>query len=251
MEHPDRAAAPVAERVRLAVVIPLANEQELVGRLLDRVTAQLGPNDRVFCVVDRASRDETRERVDAYGRRDPRVVLVWAPENRCVVDAYFRGYREALAAGSAWILEMDGGFSHDPEQIPQFVEAMEQGYEYAGGSRFIRGGSHRGSVSRRVISWGGTVLTNLLMGTRMRDMTSGFECFSRSALSRVVEAGVTSRAHFFQTEIRIMMHRTRWVEVPIRYTNPSKSVGSSSLRDAFSVLWKLWRGKRSRVEDVR
>ena len=242
-----RVAAAPADPVRMAVVIPLANEQEGVASLLDRVTAQLDASDRVFCVVDRASRDQTRERVSEYAARDPRVVLVWAPENGCVVDAYFRGYREALAAGSKWILEMDGGLSHEPEQIPGFVRAMEQGFEFAGGSRFIRGGSHRGSATRRFISWGGTVLTNLLIGSRMRDMTSGFECFSRDALTRVVQAGVSSRAHFFQTEIRIMMHRVRWVEVPIRYTNPSKRVGSSSLREAFSVLWRLWRGKRSRA----
>jgi dolichol-phosphate mannosyltransferase len=244
MELAERSEAAGLGRVRLAVVIPLANEQNSVERLLERVTTQLGKDDRVFCVVDRASRDETRARIEAYGRRDPRVVLVWAPENRCVVDAYFRGYREALAAGSEWILEMDGGLSHEPEQIPAFVRAMQQGFDYAGGSRFMRGGSHRGSASRRLISWGGTVLTNALLGTRMRDMTSGFECFSRAALSRVVETGVASRAHFFQTEIRIMMHEVRWTEVPIRYTNPSKSVGSKSLRESFSILWKLWRSKR-------
>lgn len=237
-----------ATSVRLGVVIPLANEQDIVVSLLDRVVAQLGETDRVFCVVDRASRDSTRERVEAYGARDPRVRLVWAPENRCVVDAYFRGYRAAFEAGSRWILEMDGGFSHEPEQIPQFIAAMEQGFDYAGGCRFMPGGTHLGSARRRAISLGGTLLSNLLLGTRMRDMTSGFECFSRPALARVLERGVRSRAHFFQTEIRFMMHGLRWTEVPIRYTNPSKSVGSASLRDAVSSLWSLWRSKRGAGE---
>jgi dolichol-phosphate mannosyltransferase len=237
-------AASSAHPIRLAVAVPLANEEDIIEQFLGRVTAQLGPTDRVFCVLDGVCRDRTRERVTEYGRRDPRVVLVWAPENRCVVDAYFRGYREAVASGAEWILEMDGGFSHEPEQIPQFIRAMEQGYEFAGGSRFVPGGTHTGSLRRWLISWGGTLLANLLLGTRMRDMTSGFECFSRAALAKVLERGVNSRAHFFQTEIRLMMHEVRWTELPIRYTNPSKSVGSSSLRDAFGTLWKLWRGGR-------
>lgn len=230
--------------VRLAVVVPLANEQDVVVAFLDRVTAQLGANDRVFCVLDRACRDRTRDLVAEYGARDPRVVLVWAPENRCVVDAYFRGYRAAMDSGATWILEMDGGFSHEPERIPAFVRAMEQGYEFAGGSRFVAGGAHQGSAWRRLVSWGGTVLANALLGTKMRDMTSGFECFTRGALARVLDAGVMSRAHFFQTEIRLMMHELRWTEIPIRYANPSASLGTASLRDALATLWELRRRRR-------
>jgi dolichol-phosphate mannosyltransferase len=229
---------------RLGVVIPLANEERTVEDLLDRVGRQLAAGDRVYCVIDRATVDGTRAIAESCSRRDPRVKVVWAPENRCVVDAYFRGYREALSAGCAWILEMDGGLSHLPEQIPQFVRAMEEGYDFAGGSRFMEGGVHTGSLDRRAISWGGTVLSNLVLGTRMRDMTSGFECFTHAALTQVVERGVRSKAHFFQTEIRYMMHRLRWTELPITYGNPSKAVGSASLGDAFASLWFLWRRRR-------
>src|SRR5262249_29847334 len=100
--------------MRLGVVVPLANEESTIDDFTARVLAQLGRDDRLFCVVDNASRDSTRDRVERHGRRDGRVCLVWAPENRCVVDAYFRGYRAALDAGSRWVLEMDGGLSHLP-----------------------------------------------------------------------------------------------------------------------------------------
>jgi dolichol-phosphate mannosyltransferase len=221
------------------VTIPLANEEATVDELLDRVLAQLTPEDGVFCVLDNVSRDRTRQRIEARSAADPRVVLVWAPENRCVVDAYFRGYRAALDAGCRWILEMDGGLSHQPEQIGQFLRAMEQGYDYAGGCRFMAGGSYAGPVSRYIISRGGTWLANRLLGTRMRDMTSGFECFSRRALEAVLAHGVRSRAHFFQTEIKFLLRHWKWVEVPIHYRNPSKSVGTASLKEAFRNLWAL------------
>jgi dolichol-phosphate mannosyltransferase len=144
------------------------------------------------------SKDQTRNLVSGLVATDPRVVLVWAPENRCVVDAYFRGYRAAFADGCEYILEMDGGFSHLPEEIPQFIAGMEQGYDYVGGSRFMPGGSHDSPWTRVFISKGGSVLANWLLKTRMRDMTSGFECFNRKAMSRVLEHGVTSRANFFR-----------------------------------------------------
>lgn len=242
---PDAETGPGRTTPRLGVVTPMANEEATVDEFLTRVLARLSASDRVFCVLDNVSRDRTRELVEAWSARDPRVVLVWAPENRCVVDAYFRGYRAARAAGCEWVLEMDGGLSHQPEEIPRFIAAMEGGAQYAGGCRFMPGGSHIGSPWRRFVSWGGSRLTNLLCGTRMADMTSGFECFGREAMDAVLARGVRSRRHFFQTEIRYLMHGFRWVEVPITYRNPSANLGSASLREAFRELWNL-RGEARR-----
>lgn len=230
--------------MRLGVVIPLANEEKAVEGVVARVLTHLTGADGVFCVLDNCSRDRTRELVENMSRADPRVVCVWAPENRCVVDAYFRGYRAALAAGARWILEMDGGLSHLPEEIPQFIHAMTQGYDYVGGCRFMAGGSHTGSLQRYLVSRVGTMLANLVLGTRMRDMTSGFECFSAPALEAVLLRGVRSKAHFFQTEIKFHLRDWRWTEVPINYHNSCQKVGANSLWDASRNLWRLFRTSR-------
>jgi dolichol-phosphate mannosyltransferase len=234
---------------RLAVVTPLANERGVIDDFVARVMRQLGPLDRMYCVFDRVCTDGSVERARELALAEPRLTVVWAPEDTCVVDAYFRGYREALAGGFEWILEMDGGLSHLPEEIPKFIEAMRQGYDFAGGSRFMPGGTFSGPFFRRLVSRGGTILSNLLLGTRMRDMTSGFECFTHAALSRVVAMGVRSKAHFFQTEIRYMMHALRWTEIPIHYGCPSQSVGKASLSEAFGTLWKLFRERRKGKTD--
>jgi dolichol-phosphate mannosyltransferase len=235
---------------RLGVVIPLSNEEATVTELLKRVLLQLSDNDRVFCVVDHTSKDTTRRQVEEYSLKDLRVLLVWAPENRCVVDAYFAGYQAAINAGAQWILEMDGGFSHLPEEIPLFIAAINQGYDYVAGCRFMKGGSYKGAVTRKMISWGGAKLSNFLLGTRMRDMTSGFECFSRSAMLLVLKHGVRSRAHFFQTEIKYLLRNSKWVEVPISYSNPSKSVGASNLLEAFNILYAMYQKSRRQAGET-
>ena len=104
-----------------------------------------------------------------------------------------------------WILEMDGGYSHNPAEIPRFIEAMERGVDFVAGSRFTTGGKYNGRWSRYFLSRISSIVANLVLGTRMSDMTSGFECFSRKAMQYVVKQGVRSRAHFFQTEIRFML----------------------------------------------
>jgi dolichol-phosphate mannosyltransferase len=193
-----------------------------------------------FAVFDRVSQDSSLDRMRELERSEPRLRVVWAPENRCVVDAYLRGYQEALTAGSTWILEIDAGFSHQPRDIPQFFDAMEQGMDCVFGSRFLhRGGFASSSIVRRFVSWGGTALANLLLGTRQTDMTSGFELFSRDTLRMVIDRGIQSRAHFFQTEIKTHCRNLKFVEVPITYRAASPRLGSSSLTEAFRQLWRL------------
>lgn len=233
---------------RLGVVIPMANEAATAEAFLHQVLAQLGEDDRVFCVVDHISQDNTADLVGACEKHDSRVKLVFAPENQCVVDAYFRGYREALAANCRWVLEMDSGFSHEPIRIPLFIKAMQEGYDFAAGSRFCKSGHYQGRLTRWLLSWGGSLMANLLLGSRMSDMTSGFECFTHEALSFVVEQGVESRGHFFQTEIRFMLAPWRWTEVPIHYAAPGSGVGSGTVFESLKNLWRLRRIRRALLE---
>jgi hypothetical protein len=77
----------------------------------------------------------------------------------------------------------------------------------------------------------------------MTDMTSGFECFSRPAMEYVLQRRVRSRANFFQTEIRHMMHRFKWKEIPIVYVNDQTRVGRSAIGESFRILAQMSLGK--------
>lgn len=239
-----------SQRPKLGIAIPLANEENTIDDFLRRVLVHLLPHDRVFCVLDNVCKDCTKQKISEWSERDPRVVLVWSPQNRCVVDAYFAGYRAAYADDCEWILEMDGGMSHLPEEIPHFINAMSAGHEYAGGSRYMRGGGHHSPITRVFVSRGGTILARLVLNAKMTDMTSGFECFHRNAMRQVLERGVVSRANFFQTEIRHMMHQFRWTEVPITYRNLNYSIGRNSIREAFKTLWGMYRAEKTKGKSV-
>jgi dolichol-phosphate mannosyltransferase len=237
-------AAPQPDRVTeaVAVVIPMANEEATAEPFLREVLAQLGARDFVHVVLDGVCRDGTRSIVDALAAEDPRLRLVWAPENRCVVDAYFAGYRAALATGAEWILEMDAGYSHQPREIGRFLAAATEGYDYVGGSRFMPGGEHAGPWKRTLISWLGSTLARLVLRRSMTDFTSGFQLYRRPLMEDVVRRGVMSRAHFFQTEIRFHATAWKWTEVPIHYGRTGSEVPDGSVREALVNLWKLSRG---------
>ena len=235
--------------ISLGIVCPMANEETSAVRFVNEVFDACAPYDfqqvTFFAILDRVSRDRTRELLKQLATERPALQVIWAPENRCAVDAYVRGYREALNAECDWILEIDAGFSHQPDDIPGLFEKMSEGYECVFGSRFCKGGRITdSSQKRKLLSRGGTILTNALIGTDLSDMTSGFELLSRDALEHVLRKGIYSRGHFFQTEIKIHCRNLRIAEVPIHYRAASPGVNKSVLKDSLNNLWRLYRLRR-------
>lgn len=222
-----------------ALVIPMANEEKdfdvfisELKKVLDRL--QSG---KAYFVVDKASKDRTLEMCQNLSQSDKRFETVWAPENKNVVDAYIRGYCEAFKNKHEFIIEMDGGMSHDPKSIPMFLRVLNEGNECAFGSRFINGGSMGNSpFMRRTLSKTGTVLSNILLGTKMYDMTSGFQGFHSKVVGELLNYQLLSKAHFYQTEVRYLLRKKRFAEIPIHYQAPSPSVSNKAIFNSISVL---------------
>jgi dolichol-phosphate mannosyltransferase len=229
---------------RFAVIVPLANEENDFAPFIKVLLAALDrieESARVYLVVDNVSKDRTLELCNNLSTQDDRFITIWAPENKNVVDAYLRGYREALADGNEVIIEMDAGLSHDPRALPLFIRVLNEGNECAFGSRFINGGSiYDSQWKRTLLSRFGTLLANLLLGTKMYDMTSGFQGFHAEVVERFVDYPLLSKAHFYQTELRYLLRNTRYAEVPIHYRAPSPSVSQNALTNSLSVLWKYF-----------
>lgn len=227
----------------LAIVCPMANEIHSAEKFIQEAlqAVQVYPWGRLvfIAVVDQASTDGTIALLREMALRIPQLQVIYAPENKHVVDAYLRGYHEALELQADWILEMDAGFSHQPHEISLFLDKIPQGYDCVFGSRFCPGGAYtKHPLKRWLVSYGGTLTANLLLGTTLSDMTSGFELFSRRALQTILAQGIESQGPFFQTEIRAFAHRFKICEVPIHYSSES-SLRQGSLSDAACHLGRL------------
>jgi dolichol-phosphate mannosyltransferase len=222
-----------------AVIIPMANEEADFHPFREQLTLSMDQLEggSVYFVVDNASRDKTLELCREAGAKDPRFHTIWAPENRNVVDAYMRGFRETVDLGYEIIVEMDGGLSHDPRALPAFLRALHEGNDCAFGSRYINGGSMvDSSWKRRFLSKGGSILARVVLNVHFSDMTSGYQAFRREVLVRLLEVSLLSEAHFYQTEVRYLLRREKAIEVPIHYRAPSPSVSKNAIRNSFAVL---------------
>ena len=117
---------------------------------------------------------------------------------------------------------------------------LDQGYDCVWGSRFMAGGSMREQpLYRRILSQGGTILANLVLGTGLKDMTSGFEGFQRGILESMDLDAFLSKGHMYQTEMRYYCRNRRTVEVPIHYVGTASSLKTSSVTEALKLLFQL------------
>ena len=220
--------------------MPVANEEATMGKILDDILALPYDNLYIYPVIDSYSKDRTEEIIREKERTSEKVKCIFYKESTGVISCYLEGFRQALVDGAEQILEMDGGGSHLPKEIPQFIEKMEAGYDCVWGSRFIEGGSMREQVLyRRILSKGGTILSNLVLGTRFQDMTSGFEGFQREVLENLDLDKFLSHGHMYQTEMRYYCRNLKTVEVPIHYVGTASSLKASSVTEALRILFQL------------
>ena len=232
--------------IKLGIVTPMAGEEATARQFISAVLEHCHgfKSVRYYTVVDRASGKPTENILSEIAAQDSRVKVVVAYENRNVVDAYMRGYQQAIMEDCDWILEIDGGFSHRPEDIPRFFATMQEDYDAVFGCRFCKGGKFTDSTKfRYLVSFGGTRLINLALGTKLEDMTSGFELFKKKTLEFALEKGIHSKAHFFQTEIKYHLRNHRITELPIHYKTGKATVGVEALKDSFRNLYRLYRNK--------
>ena len=220
--------------------MPVANEEDTMGKILDDILALPYDNLYIYPVVDSYSKDRTEEIIREREKISDKVKCIFYKESTGVISCYLEGFRQALADGAEQILEMDGGGSHLPSEIPQFIEKMEAGYDCVWGSRFVEGGSMREQVLyRRILSKGGTILSNLVLGTKLNDMTSGFEGFQRKVLENFDFDKFLSHGHMYQTEMRYYCRKLKTVEVPIHYVGTASSLKARSVTEALRILFQL------------
>ncbi len=223
------------------IVMPVANEEKTMGKIIDEILSLPYENLYLYPVIDSYSKDRTEEIIrEKEKQSNGRVKCIFYKESKGVITCYLEGFRQALKDGAERIIEMDGGGSHLPSEIPQFIKCLDEGYDCVWGSRFIDGGGISDQpLYRRFLSNGGTHLSNLVLGTRLKDMTSGFEAFQRNILERMDLNAFLSRGHMYQTEMRYYCRKYKTIEVPIHYIGSTSSLSSKSVIEALKILFQL------------
>jgi len=217
-------------RKKVVVMIPTYNEVENIQALVREILALPLDEEVSVLVVDDNSPDGTGTLVQKMSASDPRIHALIRTKRRGRGAAGIDGFQAALTLQADYVIEMDGDFSHQPRSIPDLLKAMEN-CDVAIGSRFVRGGrdSDRNLV-RKTITFLARNFVRRKFHTAVRDVSSGYRCFTREVLEKVDLDDMISFGPSVVLEIlyKLSLLKARINEIPIIFVD--RRLGRTKLR---------------------
>ncbi len=224
------------------VIIPTYNEMDNLPKLIPDV---LSTDDSIdILIVDDNSPDGTAKFVEDLASQNNRIHILKREKKMGLGTAYIAGFKYALQNNYDYIFEMDADFSHDPNEIKNFLIAIKEN-DLVLGSRYIHGVRVLNWPMRRLLlSFFASVYTRIITGMPVRDATGGFKCFRKQVLEAIDLNKVRSNGYSFQIEMTFKAYAKGFKikEIPIVFVDRVKGKSKMSkkiVREAVLMVWKL------------
>jgi dolichol-phosphate mannosyltransferase len=227
------------------IIVPTVNERKNLPRLAAKLLSL--PVKVDLLVVDGNSKDGTSEIADELAVKHPEIHVIHETKKGGLGRAYIAGFKWALERKYEFIMEMDCDFSHDPDEIPNFLAAIKTenaelvlGSRYSGGVRVVNW-----PLKRLMLSRSAGIYVRMITGMPITDPTGGYKCFRRRALEAINLDDVRSNGYSFQIEMthRLWRDGFKVAEVPIVFTERMHGHSKMSghiVQEALIMVWRLW-----------
>ncbi|MGV3774333.1 MAG: polyprenol monophosphomannose synthase [Verrucomicrobiales bacterium] len=225
------------------IIVPTYNERDNLPNVVERLLRLPVAVD--ILVVDDNSPDGTGELADELAARHRQMHVLHRKVKDGLGRAYCAGFKWSLDHHYEFVFEMDGDLSHNPDDIPAFLEAARNadlvvGSRYSNGIRVINW-----PLNRLMLSLLAAKYVQMITGMPVTDPTGGYKCFRRDTLKKLDLDAVRSNGYSFQIEMthKIWRQGMRVAEVPIVFTD--RFLGRSKMsrkivREALLMVWRLW-----------
>jgi glycosyltransferase involved in cell wall biosynthesis len=203
--------------VSVDAVIPVYNEEHVLAQsisILRGFLEQNLPYEWKIVIIDNASTDKTWEIAQALSHEHPNVAAMHLEEK-----GRGRALRKAWLESTADVVSyMDVDLSTDLGAFPKLIQAIEEGYDIAIGSRVLPGSSVRRSFKREFTSRSYNFLIKAMFFTKFSDAQCGFKALSRKAAQELIPL-IQDQKWFFDTEVLILAEKKgyRIKEIPVAW----------------------------------
>src|SRR5580698_1546813 len=217
--------------IHYSIVVPFFNEQENIPPLYMKLTEVMDsigePYEMVF--VDDGSKDNTYKVLAEIYEHDHRVNIVRLRRNFGQTSALKAGFD--FARGDV-VISMDGDLQHDPEEIPRFLEKIEEGFDLVSGWRYARRDHWlMRQFPSRVANW----MMAKLSGVDLHDFGTTFKAYKREIIQEIQLYG---ELHRFIPALASAYGATI-CEIPIRNVNRERGESHYGISRTFRVFFDL------------
>ncbi|MEK7795371.1 MAG: polyprenol monophosphomannose synthase, partial [Candidatus Hydrogenedentota bacterium] len=220
----------------ISIVVPTYREAENIPYLIDRIESMLRENhlDAELLILDDNSPDRTADVVRELAR--PWVRLIVRTKDRGLGPAVVDGMR---AARAKTLVVMDADLSHPPEKVPEMLTALDKGFQFVIGSRYVHGSST--DESWGALRWINSKVATLLARpfTNVRDPMSGFLALRRETFQQADYLNPVGYKIGLELLVKCRVETVH--EVPIHFANRKYGESKLTLIEQLKYLQHLRR----------
>jgi dolichol-phosphate mannosyltransferase len=217
--------------MKLSVVIPAHNEQDSIGETVRNVGSELRAHEipHEIVVVDDASSDGTADAVQAIAEQDPAVRLVRSPRSPGFGQAVRAGLDEFTGDAVAIVM---ADLSDSPQDLVRYYGVLQDGYDCAFGSRFVRGGGVHDYpkfklVVNRLVNFG----IRLLFRHGYNDTTNAFKAYRREVIENIQPLLSNHFNLTVEMPLKAIVRGHSYAVVPVSWTNRAHGVSKLRLQE--------------------
>ncbi|MCK4544072.1 polyprenol monophosphomannose synthase [candidate division WOR-3 bacterium] len=228
--------------MKVLVIIPTYNEKENIEDIIE-LTLKQDKNIEIL-IVDDNSPDGTSDIIEKIAKKDKRIHFIRRPSKMGLGTAYVTGFKYAISNNYDYLFEMDADFSHNPNDIPRFLNIItENNYDIVIGSRYYQGVSVvNWPIIRLLLSYFANIYARIITGVPVNDLTGGYKCYRISKLKELNLKTIKSDGYSFQIEItsKLFYKKAKIIEIPIIFIDRVKGQSKMNKGIIWEAFWSVW-----------
>ncbi len=229
---------------RVLVFTPTYNEIGNIEKWLDEVTSNSSAD---ILVVDDSSNDGTNELLVSKSKEIEQLEVVTRSSKSGIGSAHLLALNMAFENGYDYLITLDADLSHDPKDIPRFIEAGKSA-NYIVGTR-SRGGRTELSGFRLILSKGANHICRIILPTGLSEYTTSYRCYDRNAMKSLISRSPKDEGYSYFIEATELLYRSRLKlsEIPIIFRDRAKGESKIPSLQVFRSAMKIIKLTFSRI----
>jgi len=231
--------------MKTLIIIPTYNEKENISDILPQIFSETKEIDVNILIVDDGSPDGTANIVKDMIQKNykDKLFILERSGKQGLATAYITGFKWGIERNYDVFIEMDADFSHNPKYLKEMIGLMQK-YDFIVASRYVKNGG--------VVGWGPirknrqsnlSFYSRMVLGIKIRDLTGGFNLWSKDLLLKLGLDNIISRGYLFQIELKYRATKMgfKGIEFPIIFPDRERGKSKMSKKIFLEALINIWK----------